>query len=67
MVHVEKSRRLQVKIHGDQFIISQHDFAVYLCVTGSDSKSSPDTGSEKAVSVGELGGSKYNKRVQLRR
>ncbi|XP_021928812.1 putative homeodomain transcription factor isoform X2 [Zootermopsis nevadensis] len=33
----------------------------------SDSKSSPDTGSEKATSVGELGGSKYSKRAQLRR
>ncbi|PSN35042.1 hypothetical protein C0J52_15398 [Blattella germanica] len=32
----------------------------------SDSKSSPDTGSEKAGSVGESG-SKYSKRVQLRR
>jgi len=36
-------------------------------ITGSDSKSSPDTGSEKAGSVGELSGSKYNKRVPLRR
>lgn len=33
----------------------------------SDSKSSPDTGSEKAGSVADHGGSKYIKRVQLRR
>lgn len=45
----------------------KNDFEVHLCVTGSDSKSSPDTGSEKATSVGELGGSKYSKRAQLRR
>lgn len=57
----------KVKICIHQSITSQHECKVCLHVTGSDSKSSPDTGSEKAGSVGELGGSIYNKRVQLRR
>lgn len=56
-----------MKVISEPSVMLQCVSEVYMCVTGSDSKSSPDTGSDKAGSVGELGGSKYSKRVQLRR